>query len=467
MAKYFIRTDKTKGEATLYTQYQRKGANIRINTSLKVDIAKWNKSENGYLNSEQQETLKANRFLTELDVPRISLRDKLAMIDKFLVACANANDDKDYIQKGVKNIADTEKRQREQKAAEIEQRKREEEERRLRDDVNIYAQKFFKDIKNGTRKTDSNESYSANTVKLWHTFIGLLQEFTATHPLSWATMAKADVDAFKNFLEGKGYLKKTVNKYFFCLRALTGYSYADGIHDNEHAKSLFKTKGATKSEKATAIVLTADEVNALYDMELSGKKEIARDLFMCGLFTAQRYSDYVRIDRSWFGKTKRGTAVIRFKQEKTNKDMCVPVLDKRLYTICEKYDYCLPTMCNVLLNRYIKEICQSLAKTVPTLNDTVVTILTLRERNMEQKGIAEYGRDSNGNVVKPRWAMVNSHTARRTTITELYNSKRFTVKQIMAISGHSSIEMLENYIKQTDEELADSVSEDMDEDGLF
>lgn len=468
MAKYFIRTDKKKGMATLYTQFKRNGANIRINTFLKVDISAWNKSENGYLNSEQQETIRANRFLTELDVPRVSLREKLALIDKFLVTCANDNKDKVYIQDGVKDIAGMEEKQRTEKAQEIEHRKQEEEAQKLRNDITIYAHKFLTEIKNGDRKTKDGEAYSANTVKLWHTFVGLLDEFTAkVHPLSWATLNKADVDAFKNFLESKGYLKKTTNKYFFCLRALTGYSYDADVHDNEKAKHLFKTKGAGKTEKATEITLTADEVNALYNMRLSGNKEIARDLFLCGLFTAQRYSDYVRIERSWFGTTKKGTQVLRFKQEKTRKDMTIPLLDKRLIDVCEKYQYHLPTMCNVLLNRYIKEVCQKLAETVPSLNENVVTILTLRERNMESRGDSSFLRDTDGNIIKPRWAMVNSHTARRTTITELYRSGRFTLKQLMAISGHSSIQMLENYIKQTDEELADSVSVELDEDGLF
>lgn len=466
MARYFIRTSKVKGEATLYTQYQRHGKNIRINTFLKVDILKWSNNPNLFLNCEQEDTMRYNRFLTELDVPRTSLRDKLAMMDKFLVS-AGKDVGKDEIQKGIKDIAAMEKRQRDEKAKEIERKQQEEQEQRRREDVTVYAHEFLEEIKNGNRKTKANETYSANTIKLWHTFIGLLDEFTNTHPLSWATMNKADVDAFKNFLEKKGYLKKTVNKYFFCLRALVGYSYDADIHDNAKAKTLFSTKDATKKEKATEIVLTADEVNALYDAHLTGNKDIARDLFLCGLFTAQRYSDYVRIERGWFGTTKKGNEVIRFQQVKTKKDMTIPVLDKRLHKVCEKYDYHLPEMSNVLINRYIKEIFEDIAKTVPTLNKDVATVLTLRERTMEQRGDITYKRDSDGNIVKPRWAMVNSHTARRTTITELYRSRRFTLKQIMAISGHSSIAMLENYIKLSEEEIADSVADALGDDGLF
>ena len=38
-----------------------------------------------------------------------------------------------------------------------------------------------------------------------------------------------------------------------------------------------------------------EELEALYDMELTGLEEKVRDVFLIGCYTAQRFSDYSRI----------------------------------------------------------------------------------------------------------------------------------------------------------------------------
>ncbi len=46
--------------------------------------------------------------------------------------------------------------------------------------------------------------------------------------------------------------------------------------------------------------------------------------------------------------------------------------------------------------------------------------------------------DLNGNVIVPRYECVTSHTARRTGITNMYLSHKFTILQMMHVRGHKT-----------------------------
>ena len=100
----------------------------------------------------------------------------------------------------------------------------------------------------------------------------------------------------------------------------------------------------------------------------------------------------------------------------------------------------------------------------------VKTKLTKKERQKEElskkkdEGIYEYGEE--GYVVKPRYQMVMSHSARRTCITLMYLSKMFTVPQMMSVSGHKKESHFREYIKLSLDEFADDVSSSS-ADGLF
>ena len=66
------------------------------------------------------------------------------------------------------------------------------------------------------------------------------------------------------------------------LRALIGYAYTDGIHDNDRATQSYQTKKIEEKDKAAEIYLTSDELQALYEMPLTGLQEQVRDVFLVG-----------------------------------------------------------------------------------------------------------------------------------------------------------------------------------------
>ena len=83
----------------------------------------------------------------------------------------------------------------------------------------------------------------------------------------------------------------------------------------------------------------------------------------------------------------------------------------------------------------------------------------MRERDMEERGDAEFMRNDDGDVIKYRYDLVTSHTARRNGITNLYLTGLFDTVQMMSISGHKDQRTFFDYIKLSSGEIADKIME--------
>lgn len=104
-----------------------------------------------------------------------------------------------------------------------------------------------------------------------------------------------------------------------------------------------------------------------------------------------------------------------------------------------------------------------MAKSVPSLAKLERTTLTMRERTMEERGEVTFMRDAKGYVVKPRYDLVSSHTARRSGITNLYLTGLFDEVQMMSVSGHKDAKTFREYIKLSSEQIADAIAAKMEE----
>ena len=300
----------------------------------------------------------------------------------------------------------------------------------------------------------------------------ILERFYKKHPFTWETIDQRLVDKFLFMLEKEEYMPKSINKYLVCFRAMVGYAHKARLHDNVVAEKCFSKIRVRESDKAKEIYLNNDELQALYEMPLDGLEAQVRDLFLVGCYTCQRYSDYSALSANNFTTTSRGTKVVRFIQKKTNTPV-VPIMNDNLLRIAERYNFKIPSITDVILNRYIKDILKRLSETVPSLLNTEVTKLTMRERNMEERGDVEFMRNEDGEVIKYRYDLVTSHTARRSGITNLYLTDLFDIVQMMSISGHKDQRIFLEYIKLSSDEIADKImaklrqSEEAGNEGLF
>ena len=87
----------------------------------------------------------------------------------------------------------------------------------------------------------------------------------------------------------------------------------------------------------------------------------------------------------------------------------------------------------------------------------MTTKLTQKQKQLEIDGKLEVVRNDKGEVVMPRYNCVTTHTARRSGITNMYLSHKFTIIQMMHVSGHKTQKTFMDYIKLSSDEIADEI----------
>lgn len=462
MGNYFLRTKKEKGTASVYLRVQKRNPklNILVCSKVSVDIQQWDKVT--------QDVAKWNDYCKTQDGRKVkeTLDSISSAIDNLI---SQGIYDKARIDEVVEAIVFREERER-QRIQEEEERQEQERLRQIKEqeeearkaDVILFLENFLEGIKNGRIKNGA-ENYTLNTCKVWSNFLGILKRFIQISPFTWKDINKALADHFVSFMEKNGYMVTSINKYIICFKAMIQNAMDQELHNNLIALRAFSKKKIQETDKAKEIYLTKAELQALYEMPLEGLKDKVRDVFLVGCYTCQRFSDYARLEKENFTTTAKGTKVVRIVQEKTGNDVVIPILNDNLLHIAEKYGYDIPKVNDVILNRYIKQILKELSSTVPSLARKERTLLTMKEREKEKQGLVSFERDNKENVIKPRYELVSSHTARRSGITNLYLSGNFDTYQMMSISGHRDEKTFYEYIKLSSDEVADSIAKKMDE----
>ena len=87
----------------------------------------------------------------------------------------------------------------------------------------------------------------------------------------------------------------------------------------------------------------------------------------------------------------------------------------------------------------------------------VRTKLTMKQRKQEDDGRITVERNSKGEVMMPRYNCVTTHTARRSGITNMYLTHKYTILQMMHVSGHKTQKTFMDYIKLSSDEIADEI----------
>lgn len=467
----FAKLDEVK-EASLHFRLHRRvfpSIDMDIDTQVIANVESWNKAE-----YTRKTTNKVSKSKEITDVYNRLQRPFYAAYNLFV---ANVTDKKLIRQAVYEAIHFKEIEERKAKEEELKAQKELKAQRKREEDNNVLSccKRMIDGIKKSGisvdglkyKRANSYHIYSDNAKKMWHTFGLILERYYKVHPFTWKD-ANDDLSlSFTSWMESNGYMKSTQNKYNICLKHLIGFYYDKGVHTTNVRKQMCGVNVEEDKDKAVEIALTHDEVEALYQMELNGMEADCRDIFLVGVYSCQRFSDYSRITSNMIGTTAKGNPVIRIKQKKTGKNVIIPLLNDRINTILNRHNGTLPKVIDVVFNRNIKNVLKKLSESVTTLKEEVSTVLTIREKKMKEED-KTFRIDKDGKVFKPRWACVSSHCARRTGITELYRSHKFTNQQMMSVSGHSSERIFLHYVKMSGEDIADDMFDTASSnDGLF
>lgn len=426
-----LRTQKTTGTAPLYVRIQ--DVNLKVNilqsTHLDVNIEAWGKPRSSrafksYINSAEGK----RAYILSEEIKNI-IESLLSQDIKVTPAMAEKLID-DIVYREERLIA---------------------EEMHNYVDLNQFIAQYISEIVSGARQTEKGTNYAFSTTK---SIKAAATQFKNFQKHTGKKIDFQDIDMkfyyeYTAFLKGKNYSINTIGKCIKELKTILRAAESEGYNVNSKYKDK-KFKG-TRVDVDT-IYLTREDLTKVMSVDLSklgpGYSQ-ARDIFMVGVWTAQRVSDYNNLCSESFKQhrvekivdgniTYKEFMTIDLRQKKTGAKISVPV-SSGLRAILERYNYRLPHLEEQVLNRYIKEICRKAGL------DELIEIHNTRGGTVQK----EY---------KHKWELVQSHTARRTGATLMYLAG-MDFYDIMRITGHTSPTMLKKYIKADSLEVADKITD--------
>lgn len=303
-----------------------------------------------------------------------------------------------------------------------------------------YFNRFYNEAKAGTRLATAGTTKRRYSYESLRSIRGTLLsvEMFMDNKKRKSDFNDITIDWYNEFLQfyfkrgcGANYLGRHIKMIKTVMRA----AREEGLHQNtEIERKSFKTI----SEPSENIYLTEEEVSAMYNLDLSENllHDKVRDVFLAGVYTAQRYSDYSRISRENI-KEVDGVGYIELVQQKTGEKCIIPIRPE-LEAILKKYNYNLPKTFEQKVNFNIKKIGAACKITEP------VTVVKYKSGMRVTETVRKCD-------------LIKTHTARRTGCSLMYLAGVQPI-DIMKISGHRTEKEFLKYIKVGKQETARNLS---------
>ena len=257
--------------------------------------------------------------------------------------------------------------------------------------------------------------------------------------IEWEDLEKTFAEEFLLFLVEKQKLtNSTAKKTLSTFKAFLNVCTDKGINTNLiYVKSFVDARKILKdSTNDHIIALTENEFRLLLDYEpLTPKLKKVKSLFLLQIYLGVRVSDLLNIKPA---NIDFDNNLMHIHQIKTNEYLTIPI-HNLIKEILEQFpDRTIPKISSQRYNDYIKELCRNAGIDQPIL----------LHKLYGKKKIEE---------VKPKWQLISSHTARRTFIT-LSLKRGILPEYVMKVSGHKSRRSFEKYIRITQNEAHEAVT---------
>ena len=232
---------------------------------------------------------------------------------------------------------------------------------------------------------------------------------------------------FINFLRLKHNMTDiTLNRNIGYLKTFLKWCRYSGIKLDETYNQV-----TVSTRDADHVHLSKEQVQILEDLSLNKTLNKYRELFLIGVYSGQRFSDY-----TVFKKSDVVNGRIEKRAEKTDYKSYIPI-SKKLEKLLNKWEWRLPKVSNQKFNQNIKKVCK-----IAGFTDEITKTTYIGNKKIES--------------IEPFYKRVGSHTARRTFITLAANAN-VPDHVIMAICGIRDSKTLKTYKKFNPNVLEDYV----------
>ncbi|MDX5585954.1 MAG: phage integrase SAM-like domain-containing protein [Aureibaculum sp.] len=240
-------------------------------------------------------------------------------------------------------------------------------------------------------------------------------------------------DFLKYLLHKENYSKSYALKKITDLKTVCYNAEFDGIETSRQLKKIKSSRGINDN----VIYLTPLELDKIKNASIPNESlQNARKWLLLGCNLGQRGGDLLNLTESNF-VVRNGLEVIELKQQKTDRNITIPVLQ----TTKDILETGLPYKISIQkLNNYIKDVCR-----IAEINEKTKGKLfdKITKRKVE------------GFYLK--WKLITSHVCRRSFATNQYGI--LPVSLIMQITAHSTEKMFLNYIGKNSLDYAQQIAD--------
>ncbi|MFH4968588.1 phage integrase SAM-like domain-containing protein [Gaetbulibacter sp. M240] len=247
-------------------------------------------------------------------------------------------------------------------------------------------------------------------------------------------------DFLRWLLKEKKYQKSYAIKKIADLKTVCYDAETNGVEVSPQLKKIDSTKPSNEN----IIYLSPQELEKIEKANITNEAlQNARKWLLLGCNIGQRGGDLLNLNENNF-VTRNGLEVIELKQQKTGKNVTIPVLEKTKEILEDGLPYKISIQ---KFNEYIKKVCE-VAEIDEMIKGAVIEV------TKEGKG-NKFKRKKEG--IYPKYDLITSHICRRSFATNLYGV--LSPALIMQITAHSTEKMLLNYIGKDSLDYAQQIAD--------
>lgn len=287
-------------------------------------------------------------------------------------------------------------------------------------------------IENAPKRLHKGKAISLKTIQQYSVTLKKIKEFEKFNDLK-LRFEDIDLKFYRDFVffcrNNQSLADNSINGHIKNIKLFCKNIEIEGLPINLQYKHSEFTGFVTNTEN---IYFNDLEIDQIFTHDFSDNERLsnARDLFIIGLRTGLRVSDFLRLQ-----KPNLKDKLIIIETSKTREVATIPMHPQIEKILSSRKGEFPRNISEQKFNLYIKEICNIIG-----FNQAIEGSLINPKTKRKEKGVYE------------KWQLVSSHICRRSFATNLYG--KLPNKVIMSITTHKSESQFLAYIKTTKTEYA-------------
>ncbi len=294
---------------------------------------------------------------------------------------------------------------------------------------------------------------SKNRIDNYKNLLKIIQKYQGKKRLKVQDVnIKFGKDLLEWMLSKRNYAESYAKKKIDDLKTVCANAEINGFTVSPQLK---KVKGG-KAKNNYILYLSPEELQKIEQTTITSKSLMnTRKWLLLGCNLGQRGQDLLNLTKTNF-VTRKGLEVIELKQQKTGRQVTIPVLPVTKEILKEGLPYGISLQ---KFNKLLKDLCKEVGidEVIPGMKIEMVDKngkVIPRDKNGKRK---EKGEKRKIKGTFPKWQLMSSHVCRRSFATNTYGV--LPTPLIMQITAHSTEKMFLGYIGKSSMDYAQQIAD--------